>query len=198
MVCANTPILRSFESLKEEALKHFITSKNALIEPSTIVIVDSNNQSSLLSIPALSEFEFKFVNSVHYLLRTGIYQYHNLFVISDNCSEVSRDGLEELLNIRKQHPFMVFGESQLQEMTYSDFKSLVSQLVTESRIQNTISHLTVIRGNLSSSNYKTKDRNIIHDTETSLKEYLRSQIRAQDGKPEEILKEAINLIRPKK
>ena len=93
---------------------------------------------------------------------------------------------------------MVFDESQLQELLLQISKSLVSQLVTESRIQNTISHLTVIRGNLSSSNYKTKDRNIIHDTETSLKEYLRSQIRAQDGKPEEILKEAINLIRPKK
>ena len=198
MVYASTPNLTDIESLKKEALTHLNSSKSDIFKPLTILIIDSTNQYSWLSIPALSGFELKFVNSVHYLLRTGIYQYHNLFVIADNCPEVSHEGLEELLSIRKQFPYMVFGESKLQELTSSHFNSLVSQLNTESRIQNTISHLKVSRGDLNSFNYKNKDRNIMRNTETILREYLRSQIRTQDRKPEEILKEAINLIRPKK
>ena len=76
---------------------------------------------------------------------------------------MSHEGLEKLLSIRKQFPYMVFGESQLQELTSSHFNSLVSQINTESRIQYTISHLKVTRGDQNSYKFKNKDRNIIQN-----------------------------------
>ena len=72
MVYASTPNLTDIESLKKEALTHLNSSKSDIFKPLTILIIDSTNQYSWLSIPALSGFELKFVNSVHYLLRTGI------------------------------------------------------------------------------------------------------------------------------
>ena len=200
MVCANPPTLTNLESLKEEALNHLSSSTNQISKPIRILIVDSNNRDSWLSLPALKECRVDFVSSVHYLLCTGVYQNYFLFGISDESHEVSHKDFENLISSRMQSPSMVLTDKQLKDMTPDQFDSLLAELDSECRIQNTILHLENTRGDLNSLGSLSYNLNhrVQSNTETALKEYLRSYICGKNEKPEQILREAISLIRPQK
>jgi len=201
MVCANSPLPSHLDSLKQEAISYLHSLIDETPQPFRILIFDSNNKDSWKSIPALQGFEFHFVNSAHYVLRSGIYQDYSLFGISENCSEISQEDLKNLISIRTSLPFLVLGFSQLEEMSTRHFESLLAQQNSENIIQQTLYRIEEVRGSLNfyrPHDYDGRQRGINMETQLMLKEFLRTHMQDKAKKPEEILKEAINLIRPQK
>ena len=96
---------------------------------------------------------------------------------------------------------MILAYNQLKEMTNDHFNSLLSEMNAENLIQNAISRIEKDMVNLNSRNdfeFNYNHRDFRSDSENALKEFLRSHLNKQFEKPEEILKGAINLIRPQK
>lgn len=201
MVCANFPLPTHLDSLKEEAISHLHSLIDETTQPFHILIIDSKNKDSWKSIPALQGFEFHFVNSAHYVLRSGIYQNYSLFGISENCSEISQEDFKNLISLRTSLPFLVLGLSQLEEMSTRHFESLLNQQNSENIIQQTLSRIEGVRGSLNfyhPNDYDGRERGINMETQLMLKEFLRKHMQGKGKKPEKILREAIDLIRPQK
>ena len=195
MVCAKSPTLTTFDTLKKEALIHLDTLAPQVCQPNRILVIDSVNPNSWKLIPALSGFEVEFVKSVHYILRSGIYQKFTIFGIPENCAEISPEDFEKLLNLRVLSPVAVLGYNRLREMTTDHMQSLLQELNSEDQIQRTVTHIEKTRGSLDGLDNK-RIRQM--DTESTLREFLRSHIRSNVNNPETILKGAIELIRPQR
>ena len=195
MVCAKSPTLTTFDDLKKEALIHLDTFAPQVCQPNRILVIDSVNPNSWKLIPALSGFEVEFVKSVHYILRSGIYQKFTIFGIPENCAEISPEDFEKLLNLRVLSPVAVLGYNRLREMTTDHMQSLLQELNSEDQIQRTVTHIEKTRGSLDGLDNK-RIRQM--DTESTLREFLRSHIRSNVNNPETILKGAIELIRPQR
>ena len=195
MVCAKSPTLTTFDDLKKEALIHLDTFAPQVCQPNRILVIDSVNPNSWKLIPALSGFEVEVVESVHYILRSGIYQKFTIFGIPENCAEISPEDFEKLLNLRVLSPIAVLGYNRLREMTTDHMQSLLQELNSEDQIQRTVTHIEKTRGSLDGLDNK-RIRQM--DTESTLREFLRSHIRSNVNNPETILKGAIELIRPQR
>jgi len=201
MVCANSPIPYSLELLKKEALKNLCSIQHNFPKPDRILIVGSESKGSWRSLSLLDKFDIEYVDSVHYMLRSGIYQNYSLFGFEDTSYEVSKDDFKALLSARTSNSIMILAYNQLKEMTNDHFNSLLSEMNAENLIQNAISRIEKDMVNLNSRNdfeFNYNHRDFKSDSEKALKEYLRSHLDTQFEKPEEILKGAINLIRPQK
>lgn len=200
MVCAKSPTLTTFDTLKKEALIHLDTLAPQICQPNRILVIDSVNPNSWKLIPALSGFEVEFVESVHYILRSGIYQKFTIFGIPENCAEISPEDFEKLLNLRLLSPVAVLGYNRLREMTTDHMQSLLQELNSEDQIQRTVTHIEKTRGSLDSISLDGSGNKRIRqmDTESTLREFLRSHIRSNVNNPETILKGAIELIRPQR
>ena len=201
MVCANSPAPYSLESLKKDAIKNLYSVEYNTPEIARILIIGTERKFSWRSLSVLDKFGVDFVDSVHYMLRSGIYQNYSLFGFEDTSYEVSVDGLKELLKARTSNSKMILEFNQLKEMTYDHFRSLLSEINSEYRIQSVISRMEKDLGGLnipSRSEFDSNQRVFESNTESILREYLRSHIKDKDQKPENILKGAINLIRPQK
>lgn len=201
MVCANSPAPYSLESLKKDAIKNLYSVEYNTPEIARILIIGTERKFSWRSLSVLDKFGVDFVDSVHYMLRSGIYQNYSLFGFEDTSYEVSVDGLKELLKARTSNSKMILEFNQLKEMTYDHFRSLLSEINAEHRIQSVVSRMEKDLGDLNipgGSEFDFNQRVFESNTESILREYLRSHIKDKNQKPENILKGAINLIRPQK
>ena len=141
MVCANSPAPYSLESLKKDAIKNLYSVEYNTPEIARILIIGTKRKFSWRSLSVLDKFGVDFVDSVHYMLRSGIYQNYSLFGFEDTSYEVSVDGLKELLKARTSNSKMILEFNQLKEMTYDQFRSLLSEINSEYRIQSVISRM---------------------------------------------------------
>ena len=201
MVCANSPAPYSLDSLKKDAIKNLYSVEYKTPEIARILVIGTERKFSWRSLSVLDKFEVDFVDSVHYMLRSGIYQNYSLFGFEDTSYEVSVDGLKELLKARTSNSKMILEFNQLKDMTYDHLRSLLSEINSEYRIQSVISRMEKDLGGLnipSRSEFDSNQRVFESKTESILREYLRSHIKDKDQKPENIIKGAINLIRPQK
>ena len=201
MVCANSPAPYSLDSLKKDAIKNLYSVEYNTPEIARILIIGTERKFSWRSLSVLDKFEVDFVDSVHYMLRSGIYQNYSLFGFEDTSYEVSVVGLKELLKARTSNSKMILEFNQLKEMTNDHFRSLLSEISSEHRIQSVIALMEKDLGDLnipSGSEFDFNQRVFESNTESILREYLRYHIKDKDQKPENILKGAINLIRPQK
>ena len=201
MVCANSPAPYSLESLKKDAIKNLHSVEYNTPEIARILIIGTERKFSWRSLSVLDKFGVDFVDSVHYMLRSGIYQNYSLFGFEETSYEVSVDGLKELLKARSSNSKMILEFNQLKKMTYDHFRSLLSEINAEHRIQSVVSRMEKDLGDLHipcGSEFDFNQRVFESNTESILREYLRSHIKDKDQKPENILKGALNLIRPQK
>ena len=124
--------------LKKEALIHLDSLVPQICQPNRILVIDSVNSNSWKLIPALSGFEVEFVESVHYILRSGIYQKFTIFGIPENCAEISPEDFEKLLNLRLLSPVAVLGYNQLKEMTMITcnlfYKNLIQKIKSNEQL----------------------------------------------------------------
>ena len=119
MVCANSPAPYSLESLKKDAIKNLYSVEYSTPEIARILIIGTERKFSWKSLSVLDKFGVDFVDSVHYMLRSGIYQNYSLFGFEETSYEVSVDGLKELLKARSSNSKMILEFNQLKEMTYN-------------------------------------------------------------------------------
>ena len=102
MVCENSPTPYSLELLKKEALKNLCSIQHNFPNPDRILIVGSERKGSWRSLSLLDKFDIEFVDSVHYMLRSGIYQNYSLFGFEDTSYEVSIDDFRHYSQLELQ------------------------------------------------------------------------------------------------
>jgi hypothetical protein len=165
-----------------------------------ILIIDAKDPRSWHALNCLKGFDLCFGTSVHYLLRTGLFQDFSIFAISENSAFISRNDLETLLAARCTGAYSVFDYSYLSKISSSDFLALFDELTAKDKIHSAVSTFLEQRNKESKSSASIScsyrlDSNELSEKHTQLSLLLRETVMRNENSPEEILRSSIKLIR---
>ena len=195
MVCT-TPLHSSeFKTLKEETFSVFeSTAKHsAKSRVKKMLIIDKDETDKWKSLGLLNDIELHFADSIHSIIRSGLYQNFTLFGLPQSSPYISCKDFEKLLLKRSVGPVVIFEFPKLRNLDVSEFKMLISEIEHQTRINHSINRIE--RDNYFVKN--TFKNSALSDIEIrrELEVFLKSQSRNSNLSPEQTLAKGINLIR---
>jgi len=200
----STSLSPSFQIIQERALSRLKSeiAENPRYLKRQILVIGGNVHELEESIAASKDFEIISVPSVHFALRSGIFQDFSFFAIADNYPHANARGLEQLLSTRLSKSFEIFTLSELKEMDLMFLNEKFRNIETDTRISHAVrdslhqESKSDISPYYNHRNEKTERKG---SQGNRLFQFLKSSIQENKDFPEETLKGAINIIRsPKK
>lgn len=199
------PFFEKIEEVDLSILAQSFTLGKKQAVTALVVSKDRSNCLDILQIDLNGISPSYWSPSVHYLLRTGLYQEHSIFIL-DETAECSTSSLAELLRTRMIKPFAVVSAREIRKEGLENsinviirqmekeqgIDEVVDDYISSSKSQNEISGRRV---------HRTFDTELVshHQTETEFKDLLKSRLsQFLSSTPEKILEQAIKEIRKKK
>ncbi|MDA8990331.1 hypothetical protein N9H45_02230 [Opitutales bacterium] len=196
MVYATSPT-PSFQTIKEKALSllHSGNLKNSIFLNRKILVIGTDSAKLEESVPKDLNFDISYAPSVHFILRTGVFENFSFFVIQDHSFHPTFLDVEKLLHARVQKPIKVISFSNFKEMNEQTLENDFIDLETDTKIHYSINK-SLKDDNFTRSHFQESENRInSYQLESELFQFLKSSLNENYDLPEHTIEKAIKIIR---
>jgi hypothetical protein len=188
----------SFQAVKENAISllHSGKIRNSTFLNRKILVIGKDSKKLKDSVPKSFDFDISFAPSIHFILRSGIFENFSLFVIQDDSFHPTYLDVEKLLFNRMNKPIKVIPFNKFMKTTKQDLENEFIDLETNTKIHYSIEK-SLHDENFTRSNFQESENRInTYQLHSELFQLLKSSIKENKDLPEVTLTQAIKVIRP--